>query len=231
MVGFFNLSTAHIQLASSRNAVRKIVVGLASCLALSLVILMISPTMSAAETPSINMDSVDSDVREIFEDALQCVESVDNRAQSESDNESSDMYHECRDEICVRVPGTDQHDCGPSESTALQLLVHDSFDKLLTTSANTPSLMGLPSNYTTEMHNGYQSYLSDRQLDCAMQSVIFQNQSKYFMPRCLAKRDWEQFVLYRSLSLGLEAARRNPCHIEPTNEACDLNGRLKSDYQ
>lgn len=177
------------------------------------------------------MDSVDSDVRTIVEDSLECVESVDKMVLSEADNEARDMYNECRTEMCVRVPGPDQYDCNHNESAALQFLVQDSFERLLITSANTPSLMGLPSNYTTEMHNGYQSYLSDRQLDCAMQSVIFQNQSKYFMSRCLAKRDWEQFVLYRSLSLGLEVARRNPCHIEPTNEACDLNGRLKSDYQ
>lgn len=230
MVGFI-ISIASIQLTSRRSVARQTFVGLLSCLPLSWTILTIFPTTSAAELPSVNMDTVDSDVRKIFEDALKCVESVDNRVLSGSDNEVHDMYNECRTELCVRVPGANQRDCSPNESAALQLLVRDSFEKLLITSANAPALMGPPSSYSTEMHNAYQSYLSDRQLDCAMQSVIFQNQSKYFMRRCLADRDWGQLVLYRRLSLGLEAARRNPCDIEPTNEACDLNGRLKSDYQ
>jgi hypothetical protein len=193
-----------------RNAARQIAVGLVSCFALALVILIISPTTSAAEIRNINMGSVGSEVREVLEDVLQCVESVDNRVLSESGSEPSDMYYECRIELCARVPGTNQHDCGPNQSMALQLLVHDSFEKLLIASANAPSLMGLPFSYTTEMNNGYQSYISDRQYDCAMQSMVYPNQHRYFIRRCLEGRDWEQFLLYKNLTLGLERLTKDP---------------------
>jgi hypothetical protein len=156
------------------------------------------------------MGSVGSEVREVLEDVLQCVESVDNRVLSESGSEPSDMYYECRIELCARVPGTNQHDCGPNQSMALQLLVHDSFEKLLIASANAPSLMGLPFSYTTEMNNGYQSYISDRQYDCAMQSMVYPNQHRYFIRRCLEGRDWEQFLLYKNLTLGLERLTKDP---------------------